>query len=351
MCIYLTNDQNLTYKSREHVFPAGIGGIKMLPRDYVSDQANTYFSKLETAFMRGSFISIVRRFEKIGHRGTNKIKDPVICFIDNCNDQGDFALGYISQGDFPNIPFLSIKGKEVGFIIPDTENYDSVFEATKDVLLKLNKDSKYCFIEGISFDKSNHLPDDQILVGVYNGKIFISAKKKEFINLQEITLTIKKAFDLFDKNKRKKEMQYGTFSFKAEENQDSARCYAKIGFNVLAYIKGKDYVLNPEFDNFRNWLTKKKHVYVNFKIASEVTNHLKSIYLPEKSHKCHIMQTNDKLVMFVSLFGRITYFFEIGTLTIEHKLEEPIIFVCDWENKKEGHLFDFIPLCEKPWEE
>ena len=72
MCIYLKTSPTLTYKSQEHIFPAGIGGTSKLPKGYVSDQANAYFSRLEAAFMRGSFVSLVRRFEKIGHRGKSK---------------------------------------------------------------------------------------------------------------------------------------------------------------------------------------------------------------------------------------------------------------------------------------
>ena len=32
------------------------------------------------------------------------------------------------------------------------------------------------------------------------------------------------------------------------------RVFGKIAFNVLSDIKGKDYVLDSDFDKFRNWL-------------------------------------------------------------------------------------------------
>ena len=48
MCIFYGSNEKLTYNSQEHIFPATIGGIVKLPKGYVSDQANKYFSKLGT---------------------------------------------------------------------------------------------------------------------------------------------------------------------------------------------------------------------------------------------------------------------------------------------------------------
>jgi len=42
MCIY--------YTGREHIFPAGIGGMQKLPQGYVSDEFNNDTSKLEQVF-------------------------------------------------------------------------------------------------------------------------------------------------------------------------------------------------------------------------------------------------------------------------------------------------------------
>ena len=47
MCIYYKNNPKLTYKEKEHIFPAGLGGITTLSKGLVSDQANSLFSKLE----------------------------------------------------------------------------------------------------------------------------------------------------------------------------------------------------------------------------------------------------------------------------------------------------------------
>ena len=38
MCIYYKDQENLTYTSEEHVIPAGVGGMKKLPKRYICDQ-------------------------------------------------------------------------------------------------------------------------------------------------------------------------------------------------------------------------------------------------------------------------------------------------------------------------
>lgn len=45
-CIYYKNN-NDGQGSREHIFPAFVGGIRKLPSDYVSQKANSFFSKME----------------------------------------------------------------------------------------------------------------------------------------------------------------------------------------------------------------------------------------------------------------------------------------------------------------
>ena len=47
MCIYFKNNPELAYKEKEHIFPAGLGGITTLSKGLVSDQANSLFSKVE----------------------------------------------------------------------------------------------------------------------------------------------------------------------------------------------------------------------------------------------------------------------------------------------------------------
>ncbi len=60
-CIYLFDKKcELSYKKKEHVISAGIGGKRTLPKGYVSDQANEMFSKYELMCLRYSPMQIAR---------------------------------------------------------------------------------------------------------------------------------------------------------------------------------------------------------------------------------------------------------------------------------------------------
>lgn len=61
-CIYYGNQEGLTYNKREHVFPASLGCKTMLPKGWVSDQANEFFSKMEDDFTHRSLIAMDRAF-------------------------------------------------------------------------------------------------------------------------------------------------------------------------------------------------------------------------------------------------------------------------------------------------
>jgi len=55
MCIYYKDRKNLHYAKQEHIVSAAIGGIKKLPKGYVSDEFNSGISKLEQDSLSFSF--------------------------------------------------------------------------------------------------------------------------------------------------------------------------------------------------------------------------------------------------------------------------------------------------------
>lgn len=69
-CIYYGNQEGLTYNKREHVFPASLGCKTMLPKGWVSDQANELFSPMEEILTRRSLISTERALFGPGKRGS-----------------------------------------------------------------------------------------------------------------------------------------------------------------------------------------------------------------------------------------------------------------------------------------
>ncbi|MDD4562431.1 MAG: hypothetical protein PHW39_05090 [Syntrophomonadaceae bacterium] len=81
-CIYLKQTKpDLKFTKREHVIPAGIGGIEKLPSGYVSDAANEFFSSIELIALRKTFLAVNRENVGPGKRGTlnvKKVKSPSI---------------------------------------------------------------------------------------------------------------------------------------------------------------------------------------------------------------------------------------------------------------------------------
>jgi len=55
--------------SKEHIFPARIGGIRKLTMEYVSHECNNAFSKMELPFLRNSLLALPRQLVGPGKRG------------------------------------------------------------------------------------------------------------------------------------------------------------------------------------------------------------------------------------------------------------------------------------------
>lgn len=73
LCIYTGKDDTQAhFKNQEHIIPACIGGMKKLPKGYVSDEVNTLFSGLKLKLARNSPITIVRMFVGPGKRGSQR---------------------------------------------------------------------------------------------------------------------------------------------------------------------------------------------------------------------------------------------------------------------------------------
>ncbi|MGN4125214.1 hypothetical protein ACMGD3_09405 [Lysinibacillus sphaericus] len=106
LCIYtkqLHDDSEI--KSGDHIMLAALGGIKKLPKSYVSHDANNFLSKLEKHFTRDSIISLIRQFKGPGKRGNlnpkNASKSKVAVMISDYtegDDEKKYKLGYLELG-------------------------------------------------------------------------------------------------------------------------------------------------------------------------------------------------------------------------------------------------------------
>lgn len=125
MCIYFSDRNDLTYREQEHIFPAGLGGIGMLPRGYVSDQANALFSPLELKLMHNSLLMVPRTIFGPGKRGKldpDKASKSEIATVQDEN--GKIALGYMSLGKGYYINSLSKCGVQATYTVGTAQHHE-----------------------------------------------------------------------------------------------------------------------------------------------------------------------------------------------------------------------------------
>lgn len=339
MCIYYGNIPGLTYEKREHIFPAGLGGKTMLPKGYVSDQANELFSPLELGLMHNSTISIMRSMEGPGKRGSlnpQKASTSEICKYES--DDGTIELGYIKAGKPYSIPQLHIdKSKtQFHFISPRDGN-----DATE--TLDLFKRSLSNFSGKFVSIHINELGSSAIIVGVWKDKFYIAYGETmpdvQFLS-DQISLFCQKA-KVGGVSQRD---THGKFELHLMESPDFCRVYAKIAYNVLAFSKGEQFVLDSRFDRVRNWILGKEDIS-DFNSLPQGFSRSDLPIFPESAHFCLFMHCNDKLVAFVCLYGVLLHTFEFSDwnpLLDSFPFPGFLGFICDWKREEEYTMNDWI---------
>lgn len=127
------------------------------------------------------------------------------------------------------------------------------------------------------------------------------------------------------------------------------RVVAKIAFNCLAEVRGRDYVMQPKFDSIREAiLTGEEINHVVFfqereKKHTEVLDSLENAKgFGVWRHTVIITWTGDRLVAEVMLYGTSSPMLVI--LAQENCRDFGIMdgYVCDWENHREMRFVDYI---------
>ena len=106
-CIYTKKDEKeASFDSAEHIFPKCIGGKCCLPKGFVSDQTNNFFSKAELQFARENPAIVVNRIflERRGRR-KHKNRNKIAVF----SDKDGVSLGYIDSCKPSNISQIIFK--------------------------------------------------------------------------------------------------------------------------------------------------------------------------------------------------------------------------------------------------
>ena len=110
---------------------------------------------------------------------------------------------------------------------------------------------------------------------------------------------------------------------------------AFISFNVLTFLKGEDFVLSDEFDEFREWIIDGTG---NVDVLENNLYTLKQndvFYIPEKAHWCIIAPKAGMIYGIVSLFGMQAFIFKMGKLKNDIDWGMPIGLICDYEKGNE----------------
>lgn len=348
-CIYLKKSEpEVSFKSADHIIPAGIGGIRKLDYGVVSDQFNTeIFSSLEQHFMRNSFISLPRQFQGPGKRGSLspcKASKSNVHVMFKSDDKSEANLGYIKLGKPYLIPQLILNGDKQGQFAFDI-NDGEYQEQLKRFIDKLKDfDGQYTPI----MDKD--LPIGQVIIGIYDNKWFIAAR--ESINESKIREVI---------------FQISSWGFQINATPICAssqvisrqslgfdincfyRVCAKIAFNFLAYCKGPDYVLKEIFDPIRSWIVRGgennggENNFVNLVDSSRMPPFMNQIPFPEDSHKVFITRSSSRLISLVSFYGN---HFAVSVCLCDNFSEGYEIdgLICDWKKRKEYLLREYISL-------
>lgn len=331
MCIYYGNQEDLSYNSREHIFPATIGGIEMLPKGYVSDKANGYFSKLESQIITESFLGFEKMFFGPGKRGKEKPGRMPITLLKSKNEE---SLGFVYKGKPRYIPqiILSRDLKQLN-LRRDLELQTN--EDIKKLISKLtNFDNKYTLI-------SNKPNLSSFLVGLYENRLYISSEDKDEVEkfIEYINKHIPNKIDYSSAKKSKREGPEIALNMVADQQND-ARVFAKVAFNVLAYVKGHEYLENVQFDEIKYWLLginndkfaqlPQYNKFMNFLISDD-----------SKVHYCIIMNIDNHLAAIISFYNHWTMCFKICE-RFDTFFDLPYVYFCDWESEKEFTLPKYL---------
>lgn len=355
MCIYYKDHTNLTYDSQEHIIPAGLGGNKKLPKEYVSSQFNNAISALELDFLRNSIISINRQLIGPGKRGKlsdkNATKSKVHVLF---HPDGYYGLAFVKKSRQYIIPHvvLNTTSKEVsiGFhndpdkdvyqLVPDFASKCETPDALKTRIIICNALPINIILFGIEHNVENNfnafiaknpecpveLTDDVVkLIG--NGLLNCNTEPQIIRDKPKSNLSVIWKEEFF-------------------------RLYAKMGFNLLADCMGYEFVRHERFDKIRNYIASGGPNTFAQLFPDEKVNFSGSfnISVPDDSHIILLMQDALCIYALVSLYNNSVVRILL-TDNYEHNFNSDGI-ICDWKTHTEQSLEVFIAqkaaeICQK----
>lgn len=336
-CIYYGDRPELTYNKREHVIPASLGCTTMLPKGWVSDQANEFFSPMEDDFVhRSVMVSIERAMFGPGQRGSllpqKAAQSDVSVGIDT---EGHEVLTYLMLGK-PYIIDCFCRTPKLYHIhfSPKHETPGTEFISA---LKKFTADTRYVKIH------AREIHPDNVLIGFHNRKYYIAynpdSEGKFDIN-REIKAFLVLSHSM-DTSKQQKKEGHVEISLQQEDSHESSRVCAKIMLNTAAYLYGQEFVMRPEFNLVREWILEGKHEDIFFRLPYIDENTTLKKISPPDAHWCQFGIIEHKFVGVVCFYGtweRVLPLAEFDEIPIHYTDG----FICDWKNRTDYKLIDYI---------
>lgn len=290
--------------------------------------------------MEKSLIAMLRMNYGPGKRGTlstEKASQSQVVVSRGCT--GELQLTYTALSTPFSISQFT-KGENQYFIslrIPkDEETEWDVFQDFRNKLLSFS--GRFVHLQ------SKELEDSQFIVGTHKGKLYCATKE-----IRPEQNWVKNEIEMFLNGTSKIEndsvfewrMEQVKQYHKLEENSEIARVYAKVAMNTLAYLKGDYFVKKSTLDDFRKWILygaeKQEFITLPNAIAgSNITN-----FFPDKAHWCLFTEYNGYPYAVVSFYGVWQRSFRL-TKERNNWFLFPQGFVCDWKNKKEYTLMEYV---------
>jgi len=345
MCIYYPNQPSLTYSSEDHVFSAAIGGKLKLPKGYVSDQINNELSKFEQDLFREGPVGLARILEGPGKRGSlspgKQIKSR-ISLLSGGTDGRTYSLGYAWNQKVHEIPqvMVPLDAQPIAF----SYDVDSTDGTPAEVIETFRRDCMSWSTLRCRTILSAQIDKNKFLLGMAKGveenyNCFLAKHPENTFELNEANLR-KIADALLGTQDPRGATYTPTVHSEVKFHPDQLRVFGKIAFNVLAYIKGEEYVLSPAFDPLRLWITRGGEFQARW--HREISDYFRQglLKIPEKAHLVMLKPHKKLLMASVILYNSMSV-----TLVMTDQLPGPMDLdgmVCDWKKNEEFRFLELI---------
>ena len=316
------------------------------------------FSPLELSFARESPISISRMFIGPGKRGSLSHEKATSSKITVMTRRADkkVELGFI-KGGIPyvinQIRYLDDSEIPKQIHISLEPSYDKMAEAILSDFWKMLE----AYNGSPTVLKHSMLQSNECVLGFYNNKSYLAiSKKRNGEKAKKSTEEFTKILlDAKEKDNINMDNNFTHAQYQVEASfemtfsiPDYLRIIAKTAFNSLAYLKNSDFVLNKMFNPIRQAIYSGKDIEKYVRMTSDDKFLSQMLQSPHASqfgssfHAVIISRFRSCLVAAVCFYGLKNPIFVVLTDNFEGLWSAPDGIVCDWENKKEINLINFI---------